>query len=410
MSSSSTAATSDAPTEKHLPASDQQGIGLCLSGGGYRATLFHLGSVRRLHELGVLTRPDFRTISSVSGGSITNAQLAVTHPWPPPGPLWEQNVAQPLRTFTERNIRTLPLLKSLLPGITTIDGLVPQYDKFLNSRTLASIPTAINFVFCATDMAFGTNFEFRQNTMGDWQLGHLATPKDWPLAKAVAASACFPPLFNPMKMNGLAGFQGGNAAKQYPEKWSEANRDLRLTDGGNYDNMGLEPVWKHHQYVLVSDAGGLFDFVSDKNLIWRIQRYQAIQETQTRYLRRRWLMASDVAGLLHAVYWAVSSATSSYESASPIGYSKALARDVIAEIRTDLDSFSDPEAAVLQNHGYFLADAAMKKHGAALLPQDPPPLAAPFPNWAPPQKSETDIRIALQSSSARRKLGRWSPR
>jgi len=408
--SSTTAAAAAAPAADLVPAPDKHGIGLCLSGGGYRASLFHLGTVRRLHELGILTRPDFRTISSVSGGSITNAQLAVTHPWPAPGAAWEQKVAQPLRAFTEKNIRTLPFLKSFLPGIATIDGLVPHYDKFLNSRTLASIPIGLNFVFCATDLSFGTNFEFRQNTMGDWQLGHVQTPKDWPLAKAVAASACFPPLFNPMKMSGLGPFQDGNAEKTDPGKWRQAISDLRLTDGGNYDNMGLEPVWKHHQYVLASDAGGLFDFDSDKDLIWRIKRYQAVQETQSRYLRRRWLMASDAAGFLHAVYWAVSSAASSYAPGSTIGYSKAFAREVIAEIRTDLDSFSDPEAAVLQNHGYFLAEAAIKAHAAALLPTTAPPLIPPFPDWSPPNKSEVDIRLALKNSSKRTLLGRWKPR
>lgn len=408
--SGSTTVVSDVPADDSLPAKDQRGIGLCLSGGGYRATLFHLGAVRRLHELGVLTRPDFRTISSVSGGSITNAQLAVTHPWPAPGADWEQKVAQPLRAFTEKNIRTLPLLKSLLPGITTIDGLVSQYDKFLDSRTLASIPAGVNFVFCATDMAFGANFEFRPNTMGDWRLGHIQTPRDWPLAKAVAASACFPPLFNPMKLGALGPFQGGNAEREERERWSEAVKDVRLTDGGDYDNMGLEPVWKHHKYVLVSDAGGLFDFDSDKNLIWRIQRYQAIQEAQTRYLRKRWLFASDKAGILQACYWAVSSAASSYNPGSSVGYSKALAKEVIAQIRTDLDSFSDAEAAVLQNHGYFLADVAMKKHAAALLPQNPPTPAPPFPDWFPPKKSEAQIRDALKDSHKREKLGRWKPR
>ncbi len=251
--SSTTVAAAAPPAADQVPAKDKHGIGLCLSGGGYRATLFHLGAVRRLHELGILTRPDFRTISSVSGGSITNAHLAVTHPWPAPGGAWEQKVAEPLRAFTEKNIRTLPFLKSFLPGITAIDGLVPEYDKFLHSRTLASIPTAVNFVFCATDLSFGTNFEFRQNSMGDWQLGHMQTPRDWPLAKAVTASACFPPVFNPMKMSGLGPFQDGNAEKQDREKWRQAITDLRLTDGGNYDNMGLEPVWKHHRYVLVSE-------------------------------------------------------------------------------------------------------------------------------------------------------------
>jgi NTE family protein len=44
----------------------RSGIGICLSGGGFRAALFHLGALRRLHELGILQKA--RWISSVSGG------------------------------------------------------------------------------------------------------------------------------------------------------------------------------------------------------------------------------------------------------------------------------------------------------------------------------------------------------
>ncbi len=36
----------------------QPGIGLALSGGGFRATLFHLGSLWRLNELGYLPKLD----------------------------------------------------------------------------------------------------------------------------------------------------------------------------------------------------------------------------------------------------------------------------------------------------------------------------------------------------------------
>src|SRR5213593_1149029 len=60
-----------------MPTTDQapnDRIALCLSGGGYRASLFHLGALRRLNELGVLSRVD--TIASVSGGSILAAQIA----------------------------------------------------------------------------------------------------------------------------------------------------------------------------------------------------------------------------------------------------------------------------------------------------------------------------------------------
>jgi predicted acylesterase/phospholipase RssA len=57
---------------------ERQGIGLALSGGGFRATLFHIGSIWRLIELGVL--PRVTRISSVSGGSIFSGVLASK--WP----------------------------------------------------------------------------------------------------------------------------------------------------------------------------------------------------------------------------------------------------------------------------------------------------------------------------------------
>lgn len=49
---------------KYIPDVQRKGIGLSLSGGGFRATLFHLGAIRRLSELGVLKQ--ITTISSVS--------------------------------------------------------------------------------------------------------------------------------------------------------------------------------------------------------------------------------------------------------------------------------------------------------------------------------------------------------
>ena len=48
-------------------------IGLALSGGGYRATLFHLGALCRMNELGWLHKLD--RVTSVSGGSIVGAYL-----------------------------------------------------------------------------------------------------------------------------------------------------------------------------------------------------------------------------------------------------------------------------------------------------------------------------------------------
>lgn len=53
----------------------------CLSGGGFRTSLSHLGALRRLNELGILSRLD--TITSVSGGSTIAAHVATAlRPWP----------------------------------------------------------------------------------------------------------------------------------------------------------------------------------------------------------------------------------------------------------------------------------------------------------------------------------------
>src|SRR5437879_10945010 len=61
--------------ETYMPSREaRDGIALCLSGGGFRAALFHLGALRRLNELGFLSK--MRTISSVSGGSVANGLLA----------------------------------------------------------------------------------------------------------------------------------------------------------------------------------------------------------------------------------------------------------------------------------------------------------------------------------------------
>ena len=51
------------------------GLALCLSGGGYRAMVFHAGALQQLNELGYLPRLDF--VSSVSGGSLAAGVLAL---------------------------------------------------------------------------------------------------------------------------------------------------------------------------------------------------------------------------------------------------------------------------------------------------------------------------------------------
>src|SRR5262249_26670896 len=87
-------------------ATGDRGWCLCLSGGGFRATLFHLGVIQRLNELGVLAR--LSTISSVSGGSILNGVLATRWSGLTPGPdgmftNLRDMVARPIRDFCSKD-------------------------------------------------------------------------------------------------------------------------------------------------------------------------------------------------------------------------------------------------------------------------------------------------------------------
>src|ERR1700687_1528365 len=129
------------------PRAERAGVALCLSGGGFRASLFHLGAVRRLNELGTLSRVD--TISAVSGGSILAAHLAERIPnWPAAGesvPDWDRDVAAPFRRFTSRNLRTPVLLRALLPWnwfgtSVAAEALAERYQQALTGRRLPDLP------------------------------------------------------------------------------------------------------------------------------------------------------------------------------------------------------------------------------------------------------------------------------
>ncbi len=381
------------------PKAERDGIGLCLSGGGYRAALFHLGALRRLNEFGILAK--VKTISSVSGGSIISAHLATRIRWPLtcPVPDWESRVAAPFRQFAARNIRTLALVASLLPWKSAATALAGQYKKHLTDLKLADLPDAPRFVFCATDLAFGVNWIFQKMRIGDHAAGHEPPPPNLPLALAVAASSCFPPVFKPLRMHLDPAMLAGGKVPQGAER-DQCIHSLTLSDGGVYDNLALEPVWKDHAVTLSSDGGALFGTGADTSFLWEVKRYMAIPENQALAVRKRWLIANFIRDVMEGTYWGIGGATSSYDIKG--GYSKKLASGVIAAIRTDLDSFSHAEVAVLENHGYLLADAAVKRRVPAILPTIIPTLAVPHPGWM----HEGRVRAALKDSGHRSLLGR----
>ena len=401
----SQAPASGAALRSYTPATGRKGVALCLSGGGYRAALFHLGAVRRLNELGALGAVN--TITSVSGGSILAAHLARTmgSAWPEEGQVFAEFdavVANPFHAFCSRNIRTWPLITGLAPwnlfrGSAAIAALEHEYFAHLTDQPLAALPSRPRFVLCATDMAYGVNWTFSRDGVGDYQAGYATTPGGWTVARAVAASSCFPPFFNPQPM-GLA--PGALSVGDDPSGKARNDRiaGLRLSDGGLYDNLGLEPVWKNHAVVLVSDGGSTFDAGGDRGLFWRLSRYVEIQGAQVGAVRKRWLISNFVAGVLRGTYWGIGTEIENYETGLA-GYPPELVTSLISEVRTDLDRFEEGERFVLENHGYLLADAAIGRYASFLTNDGAPPPTPPHPEFMDPA-----VATAALAASARRRL------
>jgi len=184
-------------------------------------------------------------------------------------------------------------------------------------------------------------------------------------------------------------------------------REITFSDGGVYDNLGLEPILKDHNCVLASDGGALFPVGGDTGFSWEIGRYISIPENQALAVRKRWLISNFIARQtngpnygINGTYWGIGGACADYGIKQ--GYSKDLAKNYIAAIRTDLDSFSEAEASVLENHGYWLADAAIHRHVPELISVDAP-IEVPNPGWS--SDAEDRIKEALQDSRKRTLLG-----
>lgn len=397
------------------PAEERAGIALCLSGGGFRAALFHLGALRRLNELGILSQ--VTTISSVSGGSILTAHLAERiRDWPGPGQsvpesVWEANVAVPFRRFAGTDIRTGPILHrwlnpaNILRPETTVLALAQLYRQRLTDLRLRELPDRPRFIFCSTDLVFGVNWQFERERMGDYQIGYARpVPPEWRVALAAAASSCFPPVFGPLSLD-LRPYdlRGG----RFPDG-ALRNRFLgafALSDGGVYDNLGLEPVWKDHRIVLVSDGGAPFPFQDDPRPFRRLLRYVAITSNQAEAVRKRWLIASFKKKILEGTYWGIRTAATSYQPSDSSRsrvlpephYNQKMVESRIATIRTDLDAFSEGEINILENHGYILAEAAIQNHLPQFISQNAPPFHVPHPDWMDADRA----RKALQYSNRR---------
>jgi NTE family protein len=403
------------------------GPALCLSGGGFRATLFHLGALRRLNELGVLAR--IEVITSVSGASILNGVLATR--WPrlllgPDGAFtnFEEEVARPIRNFCGRDLRT-PLLLGTRVDLSNLVALIrdffsvsanylaESYEPLFRQRLCelpAPGPQAPRFVFCATNVKTGACWHFHsgpQGRMGDFYVGYCNTGSVR-VSEAVAASSAFTPGFSALRLKPAAdsafsrvdpwGQTRPMSAKRGDEDHGDTSLPILLTDGGVYDNLGVEPVWNRYSTILSSDAGRPFQSVSASSqwIVARLRRAVDISTNQVGGIRRRWLFDELSNGRRQGALWTIHTLIEAYPHRHSQGYGEPFRR-TLWKIRTDLNAFTPGEIACLENHGYSLADAAICSHVSELCTNLGAPFQWPHPAWLEEEK----CRVALSRSHRR---------
>lgn len=267
-------------------------VGLALSGGGYRAAAYHIGTLRKLREMNLLDKVD--VISSNSGGSITAAAYCLNVD------NWGKFEGDMLKGLKKNMIaRLLFSLRTilailLLAGITilihyylggflafliliiilgffqyTLFPFSKRNEKsyrnfFVGRKLLKDLPkNGPLLVMNSTNMETGRPFIFATDQMGDSTYRYAEdenkratfSHEDFPVARAIAASTCVPFAFSPVKISKVF----------FRPKSAFSTITPRLVDGGVYDNQGTHRLsFENNRYacdvILVSDAGNEMPF------------------------------------------------------------------------------------------------------------------------------------------------------
>jgi predicted acylesterase/phospholipase RssA len=437
-------------------------VGLALSGGGFRASLFHIGVLARLAECGILRR--IEVLSCVSGGSILGAfyylklrellqdkrdaeikdsdyvelvqavagEFCAAVRKDLRGRLFT-NVLDNLRMLGSGNYsrtdRVAELLDDLLytpvtklhgeaPGpwrMTELfvtpagsgDGFSLRYENWLRA---AKVPM---LVLNATTLNTGHGWQFTASWMGE-PPQVLEEPVDASrrlrrvyygdappglqrprLATAVGASAAVPGLFPPVKLRGL--YKGdGNREKDWV--------DVELVDGGVFDNQGIASLIEQDCGVLlVSDASGQAreDAHPKRSLVGVATRSNSVLMSRVRGVQLEDLAARRRSGALRGAmivhlkkglpaeprdwrgcqepYRREDDALAPPPDEEPrYGIDYEVQR-ALAELRTDLDLFSEDEANALMAAGYRMATHELEGDLCDLVNPDADTQAAAWP-------------------------------
>ena len=257
-------------------------LGLALSGGGFRATAYHLGVLARLAEEDLLK--DVTDLSTVSGGSLCIGMVLAINAfrWPSRQEYLEKVVPQARRHMTTYNLQT-GLLRRLLRSPWRIfqskanDLSLLMREKWGVTASLSDLPVSPRWMINATCYESGKNWRFERFRMGDYVVGYT-NDVNIPLSDALAASAGFPGLIGPLELkttdrtwfqyirhsNAAHSADGPESAPaRKTETITPAFKRVHLWDGGVYDNQGLEALhdfntgWRVGiDFLVISDGSG----------------------------------------------------------------------------------------------------------------------------------------------------------
>jgi len=349
------------PDDRQVP---EAGVALCLSGGGYRAMVFHLGALIRLNEAGFLQKLD--RVSSVSGGSIIAGVLGFA--WSKlafdangVASNFSDMVVKPVCTLACHTIDVGSILSGVFGPGTVADKIAAAYRKYLfQHATLQALPDKPRFVINATNVQSKSLWRFSKPYMRDWRVGEVKNPS-LELAVAVGASSAFPPVLSPVELDLKDSDYTPNSGSGLQK--APFTTQVILTDGGVYDNLGLETAWKRYDTVLVSDGGGMYGPEADPDRDWfnHTRRVYDLIDNQVRSLRKRQVIDSYVAKARKGTYWGIWSDIANYNPPQALDcpYAKTA---TLASTPTRLKGMDDSLQHKLMNWGYAICDAAMRKH------------------------------------------------
>jgi NTE family protein len=361
----------------------ETGIALCMSGGGYRAMVFHLGALIRLNEIRLLSK--LKRVSSVSGGSITAAQLGLK---------WralqfnkeiatnlDELVINPIRSLAERTIDADSIIGGILtPGVSISDKIAKAYRKHLfGDATLQDLPLdgeGPRFIINATNVQSGALFRFSRPYMADWKVGRILNPKI-SLAVAVGASSAFPPVLSPVVIE--LSDDDFEPTTRGPLGKPPYTTEAVLSDGGVYDNLGLETAWKRYKSILVSDGGGQMQPEPEPKRDWARHafRINGIIDNQVRSLRKRQLIGAFKAGTDHdGAYWGIRTDYGDFPKTTLHCPADRTAQ--LAATPTRLSRLEPSYQDRLINWGYAVCAAAIDNYFKGA--DNGPPAAFPCPN------------------------------